>query len=65
MIIKAIGRLPVRAHATDAGADLAAGHDVTIPAGGQALVGTGPVIRPCNFPGCRCAQGVRETGEGQ
>lgn len=34
-------RLPDRAHPTDGGADLFAPHDVTVPAGGSAVVDTG------------------------
>lgn len=38
------GCIPQRAHAEDAGADLVSRENITIPAGGRALVGTGVAI---------------------
>lgn len=39
--IDAGGRMPERAHPTDAGADLFTPHDVTVPARGSAVIDTG------------------------
>lgn len=51
------GCIPVRAHSHDAGADLKAHEDVTIPAKGRALVGTGVAIEtPAGYVSMVCSR---------